>query len=55
MLEVFAVLCYEGWAELTELLAELREHFGSDEVFHRLLGAGVGVDVDVELEASGRF
>lgn len=49
MLNVLSVLSDQGSGELEELLAQLGQELGTDQVLDGLLLLRVGVDVDVEL------
>jgi hypothetical protein len=49
VLNVLAVLGNQGRSELEELLAQLGNELGANQVLHRLLLLAVGVDIDVEL------
>ena len=49
MLDIFAVLSYEGRSKFTKLFAYLRGDLRTDEILYWLLRIGVGMNVDLEL------
>ena len=49
MLKAFAMLFYQSWTELRQMLTKLWDQFPSDEVFDGLFATRFGVDVYFKL------